>query len=101
MSDPKPVVTVRIRDTRFATKRGFAFRRDVEFVRRECIGYNFVEEEIAMIGADDALEMIVNLHTVNPGKYLVDICNVRRDWETGQVDDYDFELIAVAPEATP
>ena len=50
---------------------------------------------------DDLHESIVNVRppiikkAANNGIYTVEITNISRDWETGYVDDYDFEFVLV------
>lgn len=89
---PAPCVIVRIRSSVFGTRR-ITVQKDITCLRRKCIGFNFFEEDIGMIGADAVIESITNLHECPDGIYQIVICNEQRDWETGHVEDYDYKLI--------
>ena len=55
--------------------------------------YQVLEENAANIGAKGVLEKIVNLAECEDGLYEVVTCNPSTDWETGYIDDYDYELV--------
>lgn len=67
-------------------------------MKRMSRGFDFLTEDCNMIGADEVVPHIVNLHSVKDGLYHFMITNVKRDWETGYVDSYDYELVPVATE---
>lgn len=96
MKDEKEInrVVVRIRTTAFKTKRGSAVRKDIYVLKKQCLGFNFFEEEISQIGMENIVDRIVNLNQCDDGVYEMMICNESRDWETGYVDDYDFKLVS-------
>ena len=62
-------------------------------MRKLCVGYNFLSEDVGNIGAMEAIPRIINLNECNDGIYEVAICNESRDFETGHIDDYDFRLV--------
>jgi len=95
VNDEKEInrVVVRIRTTAFKTRRGAAIRKDIYVLQKQCCGFNFFEEEIDMIGMEDVVKRIVNLNQCEDGVYEVLTCNEKKDWETGCVEDYDFELV--------
>lgn len=99
MSDeePAPRVVVRVRTSVFARNGGLTFQRDIYPLKRQCEGHEFFGEDISMSGADLTLEKTLNALSVKDGLYEVRICNVKKDWETGTVDDYDFELVPIRP----
>jgi hypothetical protein len=39
---------------------------------------------------------IINLDACADGIYTVLVCNERRDWESGYVEDYDYQLWPVS-----
>lgn len=92
---------VRVRTSAFATKRGLAVRRDVEIMRRlsdrhACL----LSEDINATSGADTAKRIINLGEVEDGLYEVTMCGVRRDYETGEIDDYDLELVPWSGKAT-
>ena len=94
---PTPRVVVRIRTTAWSDRRGLYTKKALSFVRRQCEGHNYVEEDLSCIGAEETLQRITNLDACQDGLYEVAICNESRDWETGYVDDYGYELRPIAP----
>ena len=51
------------------------------------------EEDISGAGPDLAYKQITNLDKCEDGVYELAVTNISRDWETGYVDDYDYELV--------
>lgn len=85
--------TVRVKTTIWADKRGLHTKKSLTFLRRQCEGFNLLEEDASAIGAEEVLPRIVNLGEVEDGTYNVVACNERHDYETGYVDDYDYLLV--------
>lgn len=54
---------------------------------------NFLQEDVSATDAQDVLERIVDLHTHPNGLYTVEMTNISRNWESGDIDDYDYMLI--------
>jgi len=48
-----------------------------------------------MIGADEVWPRILNLQECKDGLYEVKLCNEKRDWETGCIEDYDYRLVSL------
>lgn len=94
---PKPRVVVQIRTTAWSDRRGMYTKKSLSFVRRQCEGHNYVEEDLSCIGAEETLQRVSNLDTCQDGLYEVAICNELADWEAGYVDDYEYELRPIAP----
>ncbi len=91
--DDECLVVVRLRTYAWRDKRGFYLKKDLSIQKRLSKGYNFFEEDCANVGDLDILSKIINLHKVDDGLYKITTCNQTTDWETGYVDDYDYELI--------
>lgn len=91
--EPVSLVVVRLRTTCFKTARGAAWRKDIDYQKKLCRGFNFFEEDIAMIGFSEVLDRVQNLHTHEDGLYEIQMCNVSKDWETGHVDSWDYKLV--------
>ena len=83
---------VRLTTSWWHDKRGAHMRKDLTYLKRQCVGYNVLQEDCDMVGADKALESVSNLMELPDGVYEVYACNFRTDYETGYVDDYDLAL---------
>lgn len=95
----KPVdrCVVRLRTTYWSDKTGIHWKQSLTFLRRQCSGYNLLEEDTNCIGAEYVIPRITNLNQCKDGIYLVTVCNEARDWETGIVEDYDYMLVELNP----
>lgn len=91
--EEKPLVIVRLTTSGYMTPRGLCFKKEITFLKRKCKGFNFVEEDANNVGADETLSRITNLMKLKDGIYQIVTVNEKRDYETGIIDDYDFELI--------
>jgi len=87
------ICVVRLRTTSWINKRGIHTQKSLIFLRRQCKGYNILEEDAMMVDVDTVTLNIVNLDECEDGIYKVSICNESRDWETGHIDSYDYQLI--------
>lgn len=83
---------VRVRTSVWGDRRGVHVRRSVTFLRRQSSGIGMLDAEISAVGAEQAVARILNLDECADGIYQVVLCNQKRDWETGYIDDYDFRL---------
>lgn len=88
-----PVVVVRLKSTQYQSKRGMESRRTLNFLKRKCRGFNFLQNDVVEVGAEDVMRAITNLNTSDDGVYRVVICNEHRDWETGLIEDWEYKLI--------
>lgn len=84
---------VRLKTTSWADKRGLHQKKSLTFLRRQCEGFNVLEEDAGAIGADEVLPRILNLNECADGIYNVVVCNESRDFETGYINDYDYKLV--------
>lgn len=91
--EPESRCVVRLRTTAWSDKRGLHLKKSLTFLRRQCTGFNILEEDASAIGAEEVLPRILNLDDVEDGTYYVVTCNESRDWESGYVDDYDYRLV--------
>lgn len=86
-------VVVRLRRSYWSDNRGIHQRTDLTYMNRKTSGHNFVREDVSCIGADELFLGITNVDECGDGLYEVVMTNVSRDWETGYVDSYDYELV--------
>jgi hypothetical protein len=91
---------VRLRTTMWSDKKGAYFKKSLTFLRKQCKGFNVLEEDISAAGVELILNSITNLHDCADGIYEFVVCNESRDWETGYVDEWEYDLRKVnnAPE---
>lgn len=96
MPNPKPpesCCVVRLKTSVWSDKRGLNVKRSLQYLRKKSYGYNILEEDVGMMGAEDAHRSIENIDSCEDGIYEVIACNLSHDWESGHVDDYDLRLI--------
>lgn len=85
-------VVVRIATSTWSSKSGINIQKRISYQKRKSIGFNFFEEEVSQVGSE-VVEKITNLYEVPDGLYTIDICNERRDWQSGHIEDYDYVLV--------
>ncbi len=91
--EPPSVCVVRLTTSQWNDKNGIYEKKSIRYLQRKCTGWNCIEEDISMIGADEVMPRIINLYECKDGIYEVIMCNEKKDWETGCIDDYDYKLI--------
>lgn len=90
---------VRLKTSCWKDSRGnFHETKSLILLKRLCGGSNFLSEDASNIGVYDMMQNITNLNSVPDGIYKVDITNISTDWETGCVNDYDYELTSYEPD---
>lgn len=89
---------VRLRTTTWGDGRGLHTKRSLTYLWRQCVGYNFLQEDAEVVGAEQAVALITNLGQCPDGVYEVVFQNVTRDWETGYVDGWDYKMVPVSTE---
>lgn len=90
---PKSQCVVRLRTTVWSDKSGLHLKKSLTFLRRQCVGFNILEEDSGAIGAEEVFPKIENLDECKDGIYVVVVCNESHDYESGYVDDYDYRLV--------
>ncbi len=94
----QPIVIVRLKTSYWSDKRGMHQKKSITFLQRKCKGYNFVEEDISNVGAEDVISQIINLNECNDGNYIITTVNEKRDWETGYVEEWEYKLVEFTEE---
>jgi hypothetical protein len=91
-SEIKSRVVLRLSTSSWLDKRGFHVKKDLSFLKRECIGFNGLEHD-AEVSGGDVVGTIINLYDVPDGVYEAVVTNVSHDFESGLCDDWDWQLI--------
>lgn len=88
---------VRLSTSWWRSSRGLHERRDLIFLRRQCAGYNILEEDAKGMSAEEVVTRVVDWSTLKDGVYEVTLANQVQAWETGGIEDYDYQLVEVEP----
>lgn len=91
--EPPQKQVVKLVRSAWKDSRGIHMKTELLFLRRKSAGYQLIEEDCDMIGADEVVAQITNIHECKDGVYQVITVNEKRDWESGMVEDYDYKLI--------
>jgi hypothetical protein len=89
----KSSVIVRLKTSFWHDKNGVHQKKTLSTLIRKSVGFNFLKEDCAMIGADVVIDRVVNFNECEDGIYEVVMCNKKIDWETGCLDDWDYKLV--------
>ena len=87
------VLMVRVKTSHWQDNAGLHVKKSIVFLKRKSTGHNFLEEDVTCVGADGVVQRITNLHSSPDGIYRVELCNERRDWESGAIEEYDYRLV--------
>lgn len=88
---------VSVRTSVYKTKRGLSVRRDVSVMRKFSGPRSLLFDDMSAGDASDTAERILNLHEVGDGLFRLVPVNVKLDWESGCIDNYDFKLEKFQP----
>ncbi len=89
---------VRVSTSYWADKKGVHMRKDLIFMKKKSFGYNVLAEDCSNIGSEDVITRIVNLDEVEDGLWELFIINELKDWETGNVEEWDYKLFPYVEE---
>ena len=92
-NEESPLVIVRLTTSVYGDRRGLHQKKSLNYMKRLSKYHNFLEGDVGNIGAGEVLPRIVNLASCADGLYQVTVINETRDYETGYLDDYDYQLI--------
>jgi len=98
-SNKKIRIVVALRTSCWADSRGLHMRRDLCYLKRKCVGFNFLDEDSRCVGPEEVVPRVVNLNEVPDGEYEVVIVNHKYDWESGMLEDYDYKLVPVTEQS--
>ena len=94
-TEPHPVVVVRLTTSYWHDRNGVHWKQSLRWLKRKSVGFNVMHEDCTMIGANEVIPRIVNLHECDDGIYQIVTCNERgSDWEVPHIiDEYDYQLV--------
>jgi hypothetical protein len=85
---------VRLVTSYWHNRSGVHIKRSLTYLKRQCKGYNILDEDVSNCDAETVLSHIVNINECEDGVYQVVTCNESHDWEMPHIiDDYDYKLI--------
>lgn len=86
-------VVVKIQTDMWYDCRGFYTKKNYKFLKRKSDpnSLNHILEDLSCGGVDSLMKTLIN-KDASDGIYKLYITNISTDWETGYVDDYDWEL---------
>lgn len=90
---PEFKIVVKIITSYWHNNLGVNSTKSIRFLKRKGIGYSLIQEECSNIGAEEVIEKLTNLKDVTDGIYEVVTIDLKYDWETGDVDDWNYKLI--------
>lgn len=93
MSKNKNRCVVRLKTSEWSDDTGIYRKQSLTILKRKCEGFNILEEDVAAVGAPQIWPLITNLHGLSDGIYELTIVNEYRDWETGNIEDYEYSLV--------
>lgn len=85
---------VRLTTEYWYDSNGIHMKKSLRFLKRKCVGYNILYEDLSYSGAEDIFSSIININECQDGVYEVITCNEFSCWETPHIiEDYDYKLI--------
>jgi len=99
--DPTPTpatknrVVVRVRTGRWGDSKGIHLTKSVTYLKRQSEGFNFVDDDVKVAGADTVIDSITNLLDVSDGVYEIVIDGYIRDWETNCIEEWTYKLVPI------
>ncbi len=86
---------VKLTTTIYKRSRTYHASKNLTSLKKQCKGYNILDEDVNDGGVEDVLSRIINLYDVKDGIYELVTCNEHTDFETGIIGEYDYKLIPV------
>jgi|SRR3989304_615182 len=94
-SIPSDVTVVRLKTSWWSDSRGIRQRKDITYLRRQCLGFNSIAEDVSQVGAEQAVMSISNFDYCEDGVYQLSVRLGPPDWESGNVEYWDYELLPI------
>ena len=93
VTQERPRVVVRLSTNMWTSGSAHIMSRTIRVLRRKSTGPDIFTEDIDNTGIDQVFPRILNLDTCEDGVYEMRLVNPSHDWESGSVDDWDYQLI--------
>jgi hypothetical protein len=90
-NEEKSKLVVRLTTNMYHTKDCLVFKKTIKILKR-LSNNDYIFEDCNMVGADEVIPRIINLHELKDGVYEINTCNEKKDWETGYVEEWDYYL---------
>lgn len=87
----EPICVVRLRTEYWTDKRGVNMKKSLLLMRRVS-GCDYIIEDAQNSSAQEVVERVRKFSEHPDGLYEVNFMPLSRDYETGDVDDYDYIL---------
>ena len=92
-------VVVRLNTSGWVDNReAIHFKRSLSVLKRKSRHYDWFLEDLCE--SEYSIDRIINLSDCKDGIYEVITVNEHRDWESGYIEEYDFELVPYVEEET-
>ena len=98
--NPSPsddIAVVRLKTSYWASSRGLHQQRNITYMKRLSEGWHPLQDDSHAMCAEDIITAIANLDQCKDGLYEVVIINIKRDYETGDIEQYDYMLLPYEP----
>ena len=90
--EQKHQTIVKLRTEYYKDSRSAYVKKVLTTLKRKSVGYDLLLEDIDNIDAEYVLSGITNLYDVQDGIYELQTINHSRDWETDNLQDWDYIL---------
>lgn len=93
VSDEPIHLIFRLSRSAWPSKGGIQIKTSLTLLKKKSAGFNLFEEDISQTTAMDVADRITNLSQCEDGVYQLVMCNQRRDYETGNIEEWDYKLL--------
>jgi len=98
-TDPPRQLIVRVRTSFWYSNNGCNTKKTITIiVRKSDKEYAYCTSEEMSEAPELFLGRVTNLDAVEDGLYYLNVINEYRDWESGYVEDWDYELVQYTEE---
>jgi hypothetical protein len=91
--EPQSMTVVRLSTSVYSTNGKLVIKKELMPLKRKSYGYNHISDSISDCGAEETYRQIINISDADDGIYEVVVCNERRAWESGNVEEWDYRLV--------
>ena len=84
---------VRIKTSSWWNGKKLILHKEIIPMKRLSVNCDLLANDIDNIGALAVVDNILNLHEVMDGLYVLVMCDIQKDWETGCIEDYNYKLV--------